>query len=81
MFIKITHNNGGNTREALINLDNVASAGLVNKPTTEKLYDENGDFVEERETEKEYVVVLNNGFAFHMNETQYADFEKQVLSK
>lgn len=80
MFIKIKHNNRNEERVAIINTREIISLGEKHQEPT-RLYDENGDLVEERVSDtKLYVLVLKNGFKYEITETEYSTIEQALLS-
>jgi len=80
MFIKVTRTNThGEEKVAIINSSEIIAITEVHTGTS-KLFDEDGNVVQETPKAKDYVMLLSRGDVYHFTETQFAEVEKQLLA-
>lgn len=77
-FIEIARVNAHNEEKpTLINLDHVSAVTEIHVEPT-RLYDQEGNVVEEREADKRYHVVLSNGFKWEVTNASYDALKKAL---
>lgn len=76
--IEITRvNTFGEEKPALVNLGHVVGATEIHVEPT-RLYDEEGNVVEEREADKKFHVILSNGFKWEITSASYDSLKKAL---